>query len=59
MEVNIIMPCWRGSGGNIHETEAGFGWREADAQQPVPFERDVQALPGFSNAKVLLEECEE
>jgi len=30
--------------------------REAE---PVPFERDVQANPGFSNAKVLLEECEE
>jgi hypothetical protein len=37
MEVNITMPCWRGSGANALETEAGFGWREAEAGAS-PFE---------------------
>jgi hypothetical protein len=51
MEVNITMPCWRVSGEKAPETEAGRGWREAEAE-PVHLGRDVRANSGFSNAKV-------
>jgi len=46
MGVNITTPCWRGSGTKFLETEAGFGWREAEAEL-VHLGRDVQTYSGF------------
>ena len=46
MEANITMPCWRVSGEKVPETEAGFGWREAEAEL-VHLGRDVRTYSGF------------
>jgi hypothetical protein len=46
MEVNITTLCWRGSGAKALETEADFGWREAEAEL-VHLGRDVRTYLGF------------
>jgi len=58
MGVSITTPCWGMSGEKVSETEAGFGWREAEAELILLSVTDGR-IWGCSNAKALFYECEE